>query len=77
MPIYVGTVTIKKRDNTLQATVEHIVISGREYDDMKRNVDNLKRALRWMGQNKGKSTKEDYTRWVITGIIIHKELGIK
>ena len=76
MPIYAATVTIKKRDNTGSATVEMVVVSGREIEDMKRNPDNLRRALRWKDNGgKGRVSKEDEMRWVITTIIIHKKLS--
>lgn len=74
MPIYCGSVRIKKRDNSYSVTVENIVISGADHDSMKRNVDNLKRALRYMGGQSLKIPKEDYNRWVITEIILHKQL---
>lgn len=72
MGIYAGSVKIKKRDGTLSITVDNIVISGDQEFDMKRNYDNLKRALRYMkgGDRKG----EDPARWVIVEIIIHKRL---
>lgn len=76
MPIYAGTVRIRKRDNTAHVTVENIVISGREDFDMKRNPDNLKRALRYMRPYDHKPrTAEELSRWVIIEIIIHKKLS--
>ena len=72
MGIYAGSVKIRKRDNTLSVTVDNIVISGDQEFDMKRNPDNLKRALKYMkgGNKKG----EDFDRWVIVEIVIYKRL---
>ena len=72
MGIYAGSVKIRKRDNTLSVTVDNIVISGDQEFDMKRNYDNLKRALKYMkgGNKKG----EDFDRWVIVEIVIYKRL---
>lgn len=75
MAIYVGTVTIRRRDNSIQVTVEHIVVVGREMDDMKRNPDNLVRALRYMGGNRSRVSGEDPMRWVIIEVIVHKKLS--
>lgn len=74
MPIYCGTARIKKRDNTFTTTVENIVISGDTLDGMKRNPENLKRALRYMNGQSLKVPKEDYNRWVIVEIILLKQL---
>lgn len=72
MGIYAGTIQIRKRDGSRTVTVENVVIKGEQEFDMKRNFENLKRALRYMkgGDEKG----EDPTRWVISEIIIHKRL---
>ena len=73
MPIYAGTVKIKKRDNTAHVTVENIVVSG---DDLKRNPENLKRALRYMKpSNNTPRTSEELNRWVIVEVIIIKQLS--
>jgi|APGre2960657404_1045060.scaffolds.fasta_scaffold00127_15 hypothetical protein len=73
MPIYAGTVKIKKRDNTAHVTVENIVVSG---DDLKRNPENLKRALRYMKPyNNTPRTSEELNRWVIVEVIIIKQLS--
>lgn len=72
MPIYAATVTIRRRDNTNVKVIENIVVKGGNYDDMKRNPENLKRALKYANMGK----REDETRWVVIDIIIHKELGL-
>lgn len=70
--IYAATVTVRKRDGTLTRVVENVVVTGENYDDMKRSHKNLCRALKYANLSKG----EDALRWVITDIIIHKQLGI-
>ncbi len=72
MPIYAATVTIKKRDNTMTRTVENVVVSGDTQENMKRSFKNLQRAVRYSDLSKN----EDVNRWLITDIIIHKELGL-
>lgn len=49
-----------------------IVVTGENYEDMKRSHKNLCRALRYTNLPK----PEDALRWVITDIVIHKQLGI-
>ncbi len=72
MKSYAATVTVRKRDGTMTRTVEMIVVTGENYEDMKRSHKNLCRALRYTNLPKS----EDALRWVITDIVIHKQLGI-
>jgi hypothetical protein len=72
MPIYAGTVTIRKRDNTMIRVVENVIVTGEAYDDMKRNYKNLTRAIKYSDLSK----QEDPNRWVIIDIILHHKLGL-
>lgn len=77
MPIYAATVVLRRKDNlSHRAVAESIVVVGSDMDSIKRNPDNLRRALRYMGIGPAtKTPKQDPERWVIIDVVIIKKLS--